>query len=130
MPRPRRPSPPREPSAPSPAKLPAAAEGQALRAAEAPGGVEVELHVQPRASADAVGGLHGGGLCVRVRAAPQAGAANAAVCRALARALGVAAQAVVLRGGAHSRRKRVRVQGEGQLLLPRLHALARQERRV
>lgn len=48
---------------------------------------------------------------VRVRAAPVDGAANEALCRLLARELGVARSAVVLERGASARVKLVRIDG-------------------
>ncbi len=93
------------------------------RVASGTQGVEIDVHVQPRAVADSVGGVHGGALRVRVRAAPEAGEANAAVCTALARAFGVRKDAVALRSGGKSRRKRVRIEGDAQALLVRLAAL-------
>ena len=58
---------------------------------------------------DADGVLH-----VRVTAPPADGAANAAVTRLLARALGVPKGAVSLASGAASRHKRVRIEGSSQ----------------
>ncbi len=87
-------------------------------------GVEIRVHVQPRAPKDSVGGIHEGALRVRVRAAPTGGAANAAVCRCLARALGVRPRRIELRSGAKSRRKRVRIEGSPTALVPRLEELA------
>jgi uncharacterized protein YggU (UPF0235/DUF167 family) len=64
------------------------------------------VRVTPRASHDAVDGLTAEGeLAVRVAAPPADGAANAAVTRLLARALGLPARDVVLVRGATSRIK-------------------------
>jgi uncharacterized protein YggU (UPF0235/DUF167 family) len=64
------------------------------------------VRVTPRASRDAVDGLTAvGQLAVRVAAPPADGAANAAVTRLLARALGLPARDVVLVRGATSRIK-------------------------
>jgi uncharacterized protein YggU (UPF0235/DUF167 family) len=61
--------------------------------------VRLGVRVQPRASRDAIVGERGGSLLVRVQAAPVDGAANQALCRLLARALGLPPSAVrVLRG--------------------------------
>ncbi len=51
-------------------------------------------------------------LKVRVRAAPEDGAATAAVARVIAQALGVPASRVVLTAGATARLKTFRVEGE------------------
>ena len=58
-----------------------------------------------RAARTAVGGRRDGALVVRVTAAPVEGAANEAVARAVARALGVPASAVAIERGQRGRRK-------------------------
>jgi uncharacterized protein YggU (UPF0235/DUF167 family) len=65
-----------------------------------------------------------------VRAAPSGGAANVAVCQALARALGLRPRAVGLISGERSRRKWVEVQGDPEALAADLAVLARSERVV
>jgi len=49
--------------------------------------VRFPVRVQPRASADGVGGVHGGALKVRLQAPPVAGAANEALVALLSGAL-------------------------------------------
>ena len=71
-----------------------------------------------------MGGTHDGALEVRVRAAPREGAANAALCRLLARALSVRPAAVGLLSGHRSRRKWVAVRGEPEALSAELARLA------
>ncbi len=93
-------------------------------------GVELCRHVRPRAGKDSVGGTHDGALQIRVRAAPSGGAANAAVCQALARALGLRPRAVGLISGEKSRRKWVEVKGDPEALAAELAVLARSERVV
>lgn len=88
------------------------------------GAVELLVHVQPGASREAVGGTHGGALRVRVRAPPERGAANDAVRRCLARALGRRPGDVAIRAGYASRRKRVRIAGPPELLEARIRELA------
>jgi hypothetical protein len=61
-----------------------------------------------------------------VTAPPDAGQANAALLRVLAKALGVPPGACRLSAGAGSRWKRVRVSGEPDLLARRAAALAAQ----
>ena len=72
-----------------------------------------DLHVrlQPRASADAIVGERDGRLVVRVSAPPVDGRANEALCRLLARALGVAPSAVTVIRRHGAREKTVRVDG-------------------
>lgn len=74
-------------------------------------GIRVTVHVQPRAKAPGVGGLHGDALKVRVGAAPIDGAANEAVVQALAEAFGCAPRDVRVVAGASARRKIVEVDG-------------------
>jgi len=73
--------------------------------------MRIAVHVTPRSARDEVAGWRGGELSVRVRAVPEDGKANTAVCTAVAKALGVPKSAVdVVRGGA-SRHKQVEVEG-------------------
>lgn len=78
---------------------------------EVPGGVRFDLRVSPRASRDAIGGTHDGALRVRITAPPVEGKANAAIVKALAKALGVPMRAVTLVSGETSKTKRVQVDG-------------------
>ena len=71
----------------------------------------VRVKVAPGAREDAVVGWQGDVLRLRVRAAPDGGKANDAVCRLLARALGVPPSAVTIARGASSREKLVQIQG-------------------
>ena len=63
----------------------------------------------PRAGRTAVGGTRDGALLVRVTVPPVEGAANEAVVRAIAEALGVAPRDVAIESGAAARRKVVSV---------------------
>jgi uncharacterized protein YggU (UPF0235/DUF167 family) len=75
-------------------------------------GVDLALHVTPRAGRDVIEGVDGEGrLRLRVSAAPVDGAANDAVVALLAAELGVRRSAVTLTGGATSRYKRCHVDG-------------------
>lgn len=66
----------------------------------------ISVRVTPRASRDAVTGFDGEGvLGVRVTAPPAGGAANAAVSKLLAKALGLPQRDVVLVSGAAARLK-------------------------
>ncbi len=76
---------------------------------EAAGTVKVRL--QPRASRDEIVGERDGALLVRLTAPPVEGRANEALCRLLARHLGVAPTRVSLLRGAKSRDKVVQVEG-------------------
>ena len=74
-------------------------------------GIRLTVHVQPRAKAPGVGGLHGDALKVRVGAAPVDGAANDAVVRSVAAAFGVAPRDVRVIAGASARRKVLEIDG-------------------
>ena len=80
-----------------------------LRAAG--GEVQVDVLVQPRASREKIGPVHGDRLKLAVTAPPVDGEANAAVITLLARALDVARSALEVSAGASSRRKTIRVRG-------------------
>ena len=83
----------------------------AIAFAERDGGVTFAVKVVPGASRDSVAGPYGDALKVRVAAPPEAGAANAAVVRLLAGALGVPVANVGIVQGHATPRKRVRVVG-------------------
>ena len=80
-------------------------------AAYAPSVAEIDVRVIPRARRDEVGGERGGRLVVRLTAPPVDGAANAALCRFVARCAGVPARRVSIVRGQTSRDKVVRVEG-------------------
>jgi uncharacterized protein (TIGR00251 family) len=72
----------------------------------------LKVLVTPRAGRDEIAGMSGDGVvAVRVTAPPAEGRANDAVCRVIARALGVAPTRVSIAGGAASRLKTVAVEG-------------------
>ena len=74
--------------------------------------VVMAVRVTPRSSRDAIEGVdEAGALQTRVSAAPADGAANKAVIKLLAKALGVPRGAVAISRGATSRHKRLRIEG-------------------
>jgi uncharacterized protein (TIGR00251 family) len=97
-----------------------------------PDGVRLSVKVTPRASRAGVQGVevYGGRawLAVKVAAPAEGGKANAATIKLLAKRCGVAASALSLVSGAAGRRKVLDVRGEADLLLQRLHALARPDK--
>jgi uncharacterized protein YggU (UPF0235/DUF167 family) len=95
-------------------------------------GLEVRVRVTPRGGRDAidsVGEISDGRavLKVRVRAAPEGGAANEGVRRLLAKALQASASSVSLEAGATARLKTFLIAGDGAALAARLAALTGQD---
>jgi uncharacterized protein (TIGR00251 family) len=76
-----------------------------------PGGIEVSLYVQPRASRTKPVGEHGEALKLQVAAPPVEGEANAELTRYLAKTFGVPKAQVELLSGDTSRHKRFRISG-------------------
>jgi uncharacterized protein (TIGR00251 family) len=76
-----------------------------------PGGVRLQLLIQPRASVSGVAGLHDGRIRIRLAAPPVDGAANKALLRFLARTLGLALNALEITAGSSGRRKTVVARG-------------------
>jgi uncharacterized protein len=72
---------------------------------------EINVRVVPRARRDEIAGERGGRLLVRVTAPPVQGAANASLCRLVARRAGVPPRQVSIVRGQTSRDKLVRVDG-------------------
>lgn len=91
------------------------------------GGLTLHVRLTPKGGRDAIDGVETMSdgrsvLKVRVRAAPSEGEANAALCKLIAKSLGVPARDVTLAAGATSRVKRLEVAGDGAALLARLKA--------
>lgn len=78
---------------------------------QVPGGVLLPVRVQPRASRDQVVGVQDAALKVRLTAPPVDGAANQALVKFLAKALGISKGRLSLVSGQKSRHKLVRVEG-------------------
>lgn len=94
-----------------------------------PGGIVVTVRLTPKGGRDAIDGLEtlSDGTVVlkaRVRAAPHEGAANDALCRLLAKSVGVLPGRVEIAGGATSRIKRVKIVGEAAVLRAALEKIA------
>jgi uncharacterized protein len=91
-------------------------------------GVRLAVRVTPRAARNAVPGVETDAdgqawLAVRVTAPPDAGKANAAVIRLLAKRWRLAASDFRLISGASARRKVLHVRGAPARLLPELQAI-------
>ncbi len=95
---------------------------------EAADGLLVDVRLTPRGGRDAIEGFERRAdgravLKARVRAAPVEGEANEALCRLVAEAIGVAPRRVSLAGGATSRVKRLRIEGDTTALIAALRRL-------
>lgn len=86
-----------------------AIDGIALR--DCDGGCLLRLRVKPKALRDCVVGIHGDALKIAVKAPPERGKANEAVCAFLATLLGLAGAGVSLSAGDSSQDKTVRIAG-------------------
>jgi len=75
---------------------------------------ELRVRVTPHAGRNELAGEREGVLLVRVTAPPEAGKANAAACKVVARALGIAPSRVTVARGAGSRQKSLRIEGVDQ----------------
>lgn len=76
-----------------------------------PSSAQISVRLQPRASRDELSGVRDGVLIARVTAPPVDGKANAALCKLVARAAGVAPSRVSIVRGESSRQKVLRVEG-------------------
>jgi uncharacterized protein (TIGR00251 family) len=71
----------------------------------------ISVRVQPRSARNEIAGERAGALVVRLTAPPVEGRANDALCRLLAKRLGIGKTRVTIVRGAGSRDKVVRVEG-------------------
>jgi uncharacterized protein len=78
---------------------------------ETGGGVEIALHVQPRAKRSEIAGDHGGRLKLRVTAPPVDDAANLAVVEYFASLLKIPKSRIQITTGLHSRTKTILIRG-------------------
>ena len=78
---------------------------EALRIRETPHGLEIRLHVQPRARRSEISGFYSGALKIKVTAPPVDDAANRAVVEFLASRLGISKSKISILSGAKSKDK-------------------------
>ncbi len=76
-------------------------------------GLEMVIHVQPRAHRTECAGLHGSALKLRIAAPPVADAANRALLEFIAERLGIARARVRILVGEKSRTKKIALKGMG-----------------
>ena len=74
-------------------------------------GLEVRLHVQPRAKHPEISGIHNGALKVKVTAPPVDDAANRAIVQYFAKLLGLPKSSVRIVSGLKSRDKTLQIAG-------------------
>jgi len=79
------------------------------------GDLVLHCHIQPKASRDAIVGIHDGRLKVQVASPPVDGKANEQLIRFMAKTLGVAKSRVTLVRGQGSRFKTLRIEGLDRL---------------
>jgi len=82
-----------------------------IEISERDGVLFVRVKVQPKASAAAIVGEHGGALKIRVAAAPENGKANRAVVEFMAKKLRLKKSDVSIISGEHSRDKLIAIRG-------------------
>ncbi|MGN6570336.1 MAG: DUF167 family protein [Pseudolabrys sp.] len=92
------------------------------------GAVTLAVRLTPKGGRDAIDGVETladgrNVLKVRVRAAPTEGEANDALCRLMAKALGIPPRDVTLSAGATSRIKRLAITGDAATLIAALEKL-------
>jgi uncharacterized protein (TIGR00251 family) len=84
-------------------------------------GLELRLHVQPRARRSEIAGVHAGALKVKITAPPVDDAANRAIIQYFSTLLGIPRSSIQIMSGLKSRDKRIQIRG---LSLPNfLHRL-------
>ncbi len=89
--------------------------------------MNVDVHATPGAKRTRLGGEHDGALRVSVNAPADKGRANAAIVKALAKALGLRTSQIELVRGATSRRKMFKIAGPTEQLQQQLSDLKNAE---
>ncbi len=82
-----------------------------VRIREVEGGVDVPLHVQPRARRDEIAGFHNGALKLRIAAPPVDDAANRSVIAFFSSFLSLPKASFELKSGLRSRNKVLHIRG-------------------
>jgi uncharacterized protein (TIGR00251 family) len=84
--------------------------------------VFLNVHLQPGAISNALAGLHGGALKIRIAAPAADNKANAALVVFLSKLLNVPSGSISIRSGVHSRRKRLEIASAADHIAARLQA--------
>ena len=89
------------------------------------GGIALSVRLTPKGGRDAIDGIETMAdgrsvLKARVRAVPQDGEANDALCRLIAKSVGVPPRDVTIASGATARIKRLMISGDGPSLIAAL----------
>jgi len=82
----------------------------------------LNIHLQPGARSNAIAGMHGDALKIRIAAPAVDNKANAALVAFLSEWLGVPASHVSICSGLHSRRKRVAIAGAADDVMAQLRS--------
>ncbi len=82
-----------------------------LQVRKTPMGLEIRLHVQPRAKRSEISGIHGGALKVKVTAPPVDDAANRAILEFFSSLLGISKSCLQITSGLKSRDKILQISG-------------------
>ncbi len=82
-----------------------------LHTREGPSGLDVPIHVQPRARRTELAGMYNGALKLRVQAPPVDNAANEAIVRFFSKLLEIPKSRLSIAAGARSRDKILRIEG-------------------
>jgi uncharacterized protein len=83
----------------------------ALQIRETAAGLEVKLHVQPRAKRCEISGMHNGALKIRVTAPPVDDAANRAIIEFFSAQFGISKSCLYILAGLKSREKVLQIKG-------------------
>ena len=86
-------------------------------------GISMALYVQPGARDAGPAGTFDGLPKVRIRSRARDGAANKELVSFLSKVLGVSARCITIASGPHSRRKRIVVEGQGDVLAGKARTL-------
>jgi uncharacterized protein (TIGR00251 family) len=84
--------------------------------------VLLSVLLQPGAKSNALAGLHGDALKIRITAPAVDNKANAALVAYLSKLLDVAPGSIRIRSGRHSRRKRLEITGSADVIAAQLRA--------